>query len=1174
MKKILILLLLPFAALAQTTTQNYIKTTTYKDSTATASVVQMTYFDGLGRPIQQIANGQSATGKDIVTHMEYDTYGRQPKEFLPYANTAASLNYNPSALTETNSFYNSAAYENTTNPYSEKVFEASPLNRVLEQGAPGEAWGVANTTKHTIRMDYQANATADAVKLFTVSDSWNASKGTYENTLSQNGNYAQGELYKTITKDENWTSGNNNTIQEFKDKEGRVVLKRTFNQSTAHDTYYIYDAFGNLACVLPPLAEGAITQTILDGLCYQYKYDSRNRLAAKKLPGKQWEYMVYDLLDRPVATGPALSPFGDGTIGMAITDYDAFGRVTQTGWKVMTVTESNRNTWQGNINAGTNPFTLGTYDVLSKNYYDNYSFPDAPSVPATIEGQKVSATAKGLPTGTWLRLVYTPTTLYGATSSTLYDTKYRPIRTHAETPMVGYTRTDSKLDFTGKTLYTKTYHKRTSADPEIIITDNFTYSAQDRLVLHTQQIGAGAVQLIAKNTYDELGQLTSKNVGGTDATGALGLQKADYTYNIRGWLKSINDVTNLTQGTNPVDLFAFKVNYQDNDNQSYGVYGVPHLYNGNISETFWRTNSDNVQRKYGYNYDNLNRLTNATYQKPGAASPTTNSYNETLAYDKNGNITALTRTGEYDDADYSLEVDNLAYTYHADNKNQLMKVFDSTNNTNGFKDDSTGTSDPADDYSYDANGNMTADTNKGITQIVYNHMNLPIKIVFNNNSSTKIEYLYNAAGVKLQKNVTQGSTVTATQYFNGFQYVDGVLQFFSHDEGYVNNTVVNGNNVYNYVFNYTDHLGNVRLSYGVDPATGVLKVLEENNYYPFGLKHKNYNMSQKTYIKDGGKVVLEPCSGCAKTYQYKYNGKELQDELGLNVYDYDNRAYDPATGRFIQMDPKGELGRRWSSYNYCFDNPIYFQDPDGMWPWPSWNSVKSFVKSYATGSWKAAGNMVVGVASSNPVSVMSRGVGEAKKIVTAYKRGGASAAAEQYVNSVYETSGAKGIVENAKAAASGNPEAMGGLVTNLGAIVVAHKAGTSKVSATAVAETTSAETTTTLYRGVNTTSPAFENATQGTAVPRGGTATAAEHNAGNTNSEFTSWSTNPEVAKNFALRTSGEGVIMETTVPTSSTVASPSVKNVNLIQGGGVVNESEVLLKGNVSGATVTPVNR
>ena len=143
--------------------------------------------------------------------------------------------------------------------------------------------------------------------------------------------------------------------------------------------------------------------------------------------------------------------------------------------------------------------------------------------------------------------------------------------------------------------------------------------------------------------------------------------------------------------------------------------------------------------------------------------------------------------------------------------------------------------------------------------------------------------------------------------------------------------------------NYTDHLGNIRLSYTQDPQTGALAILEENHYYPFGLQHKNYN-SDITKIdllpeqnnEKGLKEAAPPTVPLQNPgYLYKYNGKELQNEFGVEMYDFGARNYDPAIGRWMNVDPLAEKMRRHSPYNYAFNNPIYFIDPDGMEALPS-----------------------------------------------------------------------------------------------------------------------------------------------------------------------------------------------------------------------------------------------
>jgi RHS repeat-associated protein len=1005
MKKILLFLfILPLLALGQT--QNYVKTTTYKGEGATLPQVQVSYFDGLGRPMQQVAVGQSATGKNIVTPIEYDAFGRQVKDYLPYSSGTTDLAFISNPIPDLIRFYQTNAYGNTDNPYSEKMLEASPLNRVLEQAAPGNDWSLTNPEKHTIRFNYQTN-NSNEVKLFkATADGANYNTlGYYNPLLTDNGYYDPNQLYKTITYDENTPNLVTGGLEEFKDKEGRVVLKRTYakvNSGTElekHDTYYVYDQYGNLTFVVPPLVDAslAITTSILDGLCYQYKYDYRNRLVEKKLPGKQWEFIIYDKLDRVVATGPTFSPFVDQQsltptpIGWLITKYDCFNRPVYTGWtQTATIDNSQRKDFQTALNSLTSfsetkttsgtidgipafytnviPIVTGTFKLLTVSYYDDYTFPNPPVIPTTVAGvpsvyyNNTDHKPKGMPTGSWVRVLQNQTDTNGESSYTLYDNKSRPVKSSTTNYLGGYTDVESKIDFSGKTLLAVTRHKRNANIDEIKTDEVFTYSDQDRLLTHTHQINEGEIQLLAANTYTEMGQLLSKNVGGTTVDGSSGLQKVDYTYNIRGWLTGINDTRELqdSEAAQP-DLFAFKINYNTLDNNQTDV---KKLYNGNIAETRWRTNFDNLTRSYGYSYDALNRLTNAQYVRPSNPNnpnpaDVVNTFNEKLSYDKNGNIQSLVRNGGMESQTEAPLLDNLAYQYDSNDKNRLTKVTDATANTDGFKDGANN----REEYGYDLNGNMTRDDNKGISSIVYNHLNLPTRIVIQNGGDfPNISYIYTATGKKVAKTVniaSRHSIVYTVDYLDGYQYESGKLLFFPTAEGYVKYTV-GATNPFDYVFNYTDHLGNIRLSYGVNPATALLTKIEENNYYPFGLKHHSYNTEAKIIVKHQpingletgsfGKYMVQKTDVLAAQmdlppmeippgefipiiysgYNYKFQGQERQDELGLNWDSFKYRNYDYAIGRFMGIDPLAEKYSYQSPYNFSENQVIAYRELEGL----------------------------------------------------------------------------------------------------------------------------------------------------------------------------------------------------------------------------------------------------
>ena len=316
------------------------------------------------------------------------------------------------------------------------------------------------------------------------------------------------------------------------------------------------------------------------------------------------------------------------------------------------------------------------------------------------------------------------------------------------------------------------------------ITRRFDYDHGGRLTRTWHQLNALPEILLANNNYNELGQLVDKKLHSTNASGSDAKQSVDYRYNIRGWLTSINNAELAVNSSNDeaTDYFGMNLAYHDDlltgNNSSL-------QYNGNISAAKWSVNQGLGSIKamaYNYTYDPLNRLTGAGHKQAATLGNwVTGQFDEAgLIYDLNGNIRNLQRKG-----DGGIAIDNLTYNYGtgATASNKLLYVLENVTDASarwkGFYDGNAGT---AIDFTYDANGNMITDLNKGIGSISYNFLNLPEVVTKGGNT---VRYIYDASGKKLSQVTTFGTTVKQTDYVGEFIYENDALQFLNHEEGRV-----------------------------------------------------------------------------------------------------------------------------------------------------------------------------------------------------------------------------------------------------------------------------------------------------------------------------------------------------------------------------------------------------
>ena len=394
----------------------------------------------------------------------------------------------------------------------------------------------------------------------------------------------------------------------------------------------------------------------------------------------------------------------------------------------------------------------------------------------------------------------------------------------------------------------------------------YSYDYADRVSKVEHTLGGTKITL-ADYTYDSFGRLSTKSLHGSAAN------KLTYAYNLRSWLTGITS-TRFTQ------------------NLYYNTGVGTARYNGNISSMTWKSGNESTVRGYKFTYDGLDRMLNATYGETAGISTNANRFSENVTgYDKNGNIKGLQRYGQLSSTAYGM-IDNLTLTL---NGNQLNRVDDAVTASayNGGFEFKNGAN-AADEYSYDANGNLTKDLNKGISGITYNFLNLPNAVTFSDGST--ITYTYGADGTKLRTVHKIGSTTTTTDYCGNVVYENGVQKLLLTEEGYITLS----DSKYHYYLK--DHQGNNRV---VISQSGTVE--ETSHYYPFG-----------GVFASAGNV--QP---------YKYNGKELDTKKGLNWYDYGARHYDAVLGRFITVDALYDKHFKVSPYVYCGNEPVGRIDPDG-----------------------------------------------------------------------------------------------------------------------------------------------------------------------------------------------------------------------------------------------------
>ena len=908
------------------TSWNDVTVLTSRDGGEMSMMTTVTWLDDFGREESVHQVGFTPSHKTLVSLTEYDGHGRVSKRWLPalatpqrvilpglHTVTYLDAHVRPEDIMPGSSEANLGDGA----PYSEVIYDGSPLDRPLMEYGSGEAWRQAG---RGILSEHMGNSAGDE-RLVCHRIEVQASKNDTSFVISSEGLYPDGSLKVVSVTDEDGKE-----TLTFTDRHGREILSRQVMKEGGEcqylDTYSVYDGLDHLLAVIPPALSDRLSvgQSLdpeeTERYAYLYLYDSKERVCARKLPGIGWIRMEYDDADRLVFTQDGEQRRrGESTFML----YDIHGRECVTGVCGHDIPTGNMISGFAlaeYVGAGgaldgyaCSGVTLVSPQVMSAFYYDSHAFVDdfATGLPDSLAmyGTHIPSLI-GRRTGSCLHEVSEGISGKKVWGLVRYDGRGRVSHTEMSYPDGGWDTEDVEHDFLGSPVRRHLVHRKGTETVREDLT--YTYDDSERLLEVHHSLNGGTPILLARNTYDELGRLSGTERGSNDALSST------YSYNVRSWLTGIDG-----------SLFKETLHYNELRSDRLGT--DRRRFGGDVSSMEWRSGAGTGTRSYDFAYDGLGRLVSADYGEYGDHVV---GYGTSYSYDNMGNLLSLSREGDMTSSLKGI-VDNLSMTYDG---NMLASVSDSAPapSVTGSADFRDGAS-MAVEYTYDRNGNMTSDLNRRISSVSYNRQNRPARIKHSGGTET---FTYLPDGTKRERTALgKDWSLSRTEYRGNLVCADDSLKYILFDGGLIAMDRAEPE----YLFFLRDHLGSVRVVARPDG-----KVVQVNHYYPYGMAFAGGGMSGNAgaHPVEGGVSVaggsLEIGGGTGgmelarpgASQPYRFLGNELYTSNSLGLYDFSARMYDPTLGRFLSVDPMAEGYRHLSPYAYCAGNPAVYVDKDGQ----------------------------------------------------------------------------------------------------------------------------------------------------------------------------------------------------------------------------------------------------